>query len=61
MKKSRYSDHGYSQTSRGWQPKYSTFDWVLHGLIERAGFSVEHMNTEDVLESEYICRKVQSF
>ncbi len=41
--------------------EYSTFDWVLKGLIERAGFSVEHMNTDDVMESEYICRKVQSF
>lgn len=40
--------------------EYSTFDWVLQGLIERAGFSIEQMNTEDVLESEYICRKVQS-
>ena len=41
--------------------EYSTFDWVLQGLIERAGFNIERMNTEDVLESEYICRKVLSF
>ncbi len=41
--------------------EYSTFDWVLQGLIERAGFSIEYTNTDDVLESEYICRKVQSF
>ncbi len=40
--------------------EYSTFDWVLQGLIERAGFSIEQMNTDDVLESEYVCRKVQS-
>lgn len=41
--------------------EYSTFDWVLQGLIERAGFSIDHMNTDDVLENEYICRKVHSF
>jgi len=40
--------------------EYSTFDWVLQGLIERAGFNIEQINTEDVLESEYVCRKVQS-
>ena len=40
--------------------EYSTFDWVLQGLIERAGFNIERMNTEDVMESEYICRKVLS-
>ena len=41
--------------------EYSTFDWVLQGLIERAGFNVEQVNTDDILESEYVCRKVQSF
>ncbi len=41
--------------------EYSTFDWVLEGLLERAGFSIEKSNTEDCLLSEYFCRKVQSF
>ena len=40
--------------------EYSTFDWVLQGLIERAGFQIEQMNTDNVFESEYICRKDRS-
>ncbi len=41
--------------------EYSTFDWILRGLIERAGFNIERSNTEDCLASEYYCRKVKSF
>ncbi len=41
--------------------EYSTFDWILQGLIERAGFNIEHSNTEDSLASEYFCRKINQF
>lgn len=41
--------------------EYSTFDWILQGLIERAGFNIEKSNTEDCLTSEYFCRKIKSF
>ncbi len=41
--------------------EYSTFDWILRGLIGRAGFEIEHFNIEDTLVSEYFCRKVKSF
>lgn len=41
--------------------EYSTFDWILQGLIERAGFEIEAVNTEDCLASEYLCKKVKSF
>jgi ubiquinone/menaquinone biosynthesis C-methylase UbiE len=41
--------------------EYSTFDWILQGLIERAGFHIEKSNTEDCLASEYFCRKLKSF
>ncbi len=41
--------------------EYSTFDWILQGLIERAGFNIEKSNTEDSLASEYFCRKIKSF
>lgn len=41
--------------------EYSTFDWILQGLIERAGFHIENSNTEDSLASEYFCRKIKSF
>ncbi len=37
--------------------EYSTFDWILHGLIERAGFTIERMDASDFLASEYFCRK----
>lgn len=37
--------------------EYSTFDWILHGLIERSGFVVERMDASDPLASEYFCRK----
>lgn len=40
--------------------EYSTFDWILEGLIERAGFTIEKSETEDVLASEYVCRKTLS-
>jgi ubiquinone/menaquinone biosynthesis C-methylase UbiE len=41
--------------------EYSTFDWILQGLIERAGFNIEKSNTENILASEYFCRKIKSF
>ncbi|MFV1950537.1 MAG: hypothetical protein ACC630_01060, partial [Nitrospinota bacterium] len=41
--------------------EYSTFDWILQGLIERAGFNIEKSNTEDSFASEYFCRKIKSF
>ncbi len=41
--------------------EYSTFDWILQGLIERAGFNIEQSNTENCLISEYLCRKIKSF
>jgi ubiquinone/menaquinone biosynthesis C-methylase UbiE len=37
--------------------EYSTFDWILQGLIERTGFVIEHVRTDDRLASEYFCRK----
>lgn len=40
--------------------EYSTFDWVIQGIIERAGFRIEASNSDSVLMSEYLCRKVSS-
>lgn len=37
--------------------EYSTFDWIMHGLIERAGFEIEAIHAVDPLASEYYCRK----
>ncbi len=41
--------------------EFSTFDWIIQGLLERAGFHVEKTNTENWLESEFFCRKIKSF
>lgn len=40
--------------------EYSTFDWILQGMLERAGFRIEYVNARDPLASEYYCRKVAS-
>ena len=39
--------------------EYSTFDWILKGLLERAGFAVEKDRSDDGFLSEYACRKVK--
>lgn len=39
--------------------EYSTFDWVLRGLLERAGFAVEKERSADGFLCEYACRKVR--
>jgi len=41
--------------------EFSTFDWILQGLIERAGFNIEQTDTSDSLANEYFCRKIKSF
>ncbi len=37
--------------------EYSTFDWIIQGLIERAGFEIKELNDEDILLTEYLCTK----
>ena len=41
--------------------EYSTFDWIMQGLIEKAGFQIEYQNTQNIFKSEYLCRKVKEF
>ncbi len=41
--------------------EYSTFDWILRGMIERAGFSIERVEQDDNLADEYLCKKIKSF
>ena len=38
--------------------EYSTFNWILEGLIERAGFKIEKSRTNDGFLTEYHCIKV---
>ena len=56
-----FSKEFIEETKGHIRDEYSTFDWILEGLIERAGFNIEKSNTEDSLASEYYCRKIKSF
>ncbi len=38
--------------------EYSTFGWILKGMLEKAGFAVEKCRSADDFVSEYACRKV---
>ncbi len=37
--------------------EYSTYDWVIEGLLERAGFQIETKNDYDGIIATYLCRK----
>ena len=39
--------------------EFSTFGWVLEGMIERAGFKIELSRSPDGLISEYFCKKIK--
>ncbi len=56
-----FSEDFVEETKVHIRDEYSTFDWILQGLIERAGFKVENSNTEDILASGYFCRKIKPF
>lgn len=53
----KFSEQFVKETKIHIKDEFSTFDWVMEGFIERAGFNIEKSNTEDSLESEYLCRK----
>lgn len=38
--------------------EYSTFNWIMQGMLEKAGFVVEKYTSEDDFLTEYACRKV---
>jgi ubiquinone/menaquinone biosynthesis C-methylase UbiE len=40
--------------------EYSTFGWVLTGMLEQAGFAVEKFQSADGFVSEYACRKLSA-
>jgi len=39
--------------------EYSTFGWIMEGMLEKAGFVVEKCRSEDEFVTEYACRKVK--
>ncbi|MFA5259870.1 MAG: methyltransferase domain-containing protein [Candidatus Omnitrophota bacterium] len=38
--------------------EYSTFGWIMKGMIEKAGFTVEKCRSADGFVTEHACRKV---
>lgn len=38
--------------------EFSTFDWIMRGMVERAGFEVVRADMDEEISSELICRKV---
>lgn len=38
--------------------EYSTFAWIMDGMLRRAGFTVEKCESADEFITEYACRKV---
>jgi hypothetical protein len=38
--------------------EYSTFGWIMNGMIESSGFAVEKCKSDDKFVTEYACRKV---
>lgn len=38
--------------------EHSTFGWILAGMLEKAGFSIEKQRSADGFVSEYACRKI---
>lgn len=40
--------------------EFSTFGWILEGMIARAGFRIEKSRTIDGFVTEYLCRKAEA-
>lgn len=41
--------------------EYSTYDWIIEGMLKRAGFQVENTTWQEEIETEFLCTKVASF
>jgi len=37
--------------------EFSTFDWVMEGILERAGFRIDSITAADALTSTYLCTR----
>ncbi len=46
-----------SSAARHIAQEYSTVDWIMRGLLERAGFSVERASYEQAWIARYLCAK----
>jgi ubiquinone/menaquinone biosynthesis C-methylase UbiE len=41
--------------------EFSTFNWILEGMIRRAGFEIEKSRSADGFITEYMCRKMREY
>ncbi|MGA1871727.1 MAG: class I SAM-dependent methyltransferase [bacterium] len=46
--------------SRHVRQEYSTFTWIMEGLLVRAGFSIEEKIFQDGVLGKYLCTKITS-
>lgn len=37
--------------------EFSTYDWIMEGLLKRAGFTIEKVQYAQGFLAEYICKK----
>ncbi len=44
-------------TERHFRDEYSTYDWVMDGLLPRAGFTIKSKHIDDGVLGTYICAK----
>ena len=56
-----FSQHFVEETKTHIREEYSTFHWILQGLIKRAGFTIACSDIDDELATEYFCRKTKDF
>lgn len=40
--------------------EFGTFDWIMEGLLTRAGFAIEQALYPDVMIARYLCRKQEA-
>ncbi len=45
------------ETEKHFREEYSTYDWVMDGLLSRAGFMIRSKHIEDGVLGTYICTK----
>jgi putative AdoMet-dependent methyltransferase len=45
------------QTAMHIKEEYSTLDWIMEGLLERAGFSIGKTYKPDGMTTAYLCVK----
>ena len=39
--------------------EFSTFNWILEGMLIKAGFKIEKSRTADGFVTEYLCKKIE--